>query len=694
MDRRLIISLLLFSCIWLAPVQSGVGTEKLWKDGKEAASSGQYEKALHIWESARDSTSSAGYRPDPRIGFDYIELVSRRKMKDYYRKATGMYYWGLSGSCSSKYREEVETELERIKPLITRKEYKQWHSYLDREPGRVCREISKFWKQIDPTISTQYNERLIEHWQRIAYARENFTRNRSTIYDADERANIYVKLGEPDRKKSGSLGFSQPLVRSWVNDIIDRQFRGGGSSVSSGSDSSGSAGDAVGTNSEASSAQQSMGALWARIELADRFTKQAELLHRYQHYEVWIYYEPLKNNDDNLVYVFGEDGDTGHFGLRRSLDEMIPDKAFRNRSAKGSLLRPGLLLQLMYYQQLMHMDNYFADAFSSLESRIMTTNGLHPRTSFSVKTQNEHKLGYIQTRAPEQKSKYVENIPDINLSLYQYRFLDETNTPFLATYLEGKPQKAFFFDQVKSNNFDDNAYQLRFYSRVADENHDILYTGSRNSTIETSGRGNVDRMKPSTAYMEIPHISSQITQSFTAELLNRHKEEGKIGDNVFPEKVRALELVQNEQPDRLSTDRSVLEMSDVILGIKADDRDSGMNHLTSFEVVNDRTIPKDKNLRIYFEVYHLSETPQGANTFKVEYQVRPRNRNFFQRLFGKKENEVGLILNFESPDSFYECDLEIVTSSFEEGKYELSLTVIEPATGREKSKKLDFEIVR
>ena len=685
--RPLLITLFL-SLFWMGFLtpSEGQDTDRLWERGRQAADRGDIELALKIWESAVDSL-----RPDPRIGLDYIELVTEEERTGLYQKASSLFYWGFSDNCTSNDHDYLDTELERVSPLISRSQYAQWKSLIDKDVNRFCNEYTKFWQHLDPTLSTYYNERLIEHWERIAFARQKFNENRSTIYQADDRALIYVKLGEPDLKRSGNLNFSQPLVRSWVNDVIDRQFRGGGISSNLGSDSAGSAGGAVGTNSEAGIAAQSMSQLWARVDMADRYAKQAELLHRYQRYEIWIYDRNLKHSAENLVYIFGQDGETGSFGLRKSLDEMIPGRAFRDRSSRGSILRPGILLQLMYYQQFTHLDNYFADAFSSIESRLLVTNGLHRTTSLAVKDQNEHKLSYIQVRAPDQISNHLEDIPTLSLNAYQYRFLNNDNQPYLASYLISRPQKAFFFDQVMNEDFNEDAYNLVFNARVSNKHYDIISLKSANSEINSEGRGDVEEMKPSVVFFELPQSDQNYIQTFTAELIHKRKKDSKIGQYAFPESLRALGYLQSEQPQALDTDAETLEMSDILIGVDESSKSRNSTKFPGFSVKHDRIIPENRNMRLYFEVYHLVPEQNSTSKFQVEYRLRSKSRNLLQRIFGGGD-KVGLTLNFETLDTYYKTDLELVTSSFDPGRYELSLRVLEPSTGREKTATLDVTI--
>ncbi|MBN2289277.1 MAG: GWxTD domain-containing protein [Candidatus Glassbacteria bacterium] len=55
----------------------------------------------------------------------------------------------------------------------------------------------KFWKSRDPLPTTEYNERLVEHYRRLNYAKQNYHIKQTKGYD--DRGKIYIKHGEPDQ---------------------------------------------------------------------------------------------------------------------------------------------------------------------------------------------------------------------------------------------------------------------------------------------------------------------------------------------------------------------------------------------------------------------------------------------------------------------------------------------------------------
>ncbi|HUU27855.1 MAG TPA: GWxTD domain-containing protein [archaeon] len=55
----------------------------------------------------------------------------------------------------------------------------------------------KFWKGRDPSPTTEYNERLVEHYRRLNYAKQNYNIKQTKGYD--DRGIIYIKHGKPDQ---------------------------------------------------------------------------------------------------------------------------------------------------------------------------------------------------------------------------------------------------------------------------------------------------------------------------------------------------------------------------------------------------------------------------------------------------------------------------------------------------------------
>lgn len=220
-----------------------------------------------------------------------------------------------------------------LEPLVSDDTFEQWQQLLDQEDPVIYEELRQFWQSRDPTLVTTYNERLLEHWERIAYTREHFTRADDLPYGTDDRGEFWVRYGTPDRQYDGQLKATRGQV-STVCMIL--------------SCNSGIMGNAV-------------------FELDQR-----------PYYDIWIYEKPNQHMKYNLVLIFGEDPKSG-FGRLEIIEDFIPSRAFSfsNRYSAPSLLResagkasnlmsPGMVMQWIYYKQLATKDFYFANRFNEM----------------------------------------------------------------------------------------------------------------------------------------------------------------------------------------------------------------------------------------------------------------------------------------------------------------------------------------
>lgn len=175
---------------------------------------GNWVKALENWIFARKELEQLG-KSDPGIGINFIKVCTENKAELYYDLACDMYMWGFY-SCDCKNKKIIEEEIARISPILSQKMFKEWMVLLNKGDPRICKEIIKFWQEKDPTPSTKRNERLLEHWFRIAYARKHFNKGKNSVYGTDDRGLIYVKYGKPNRVHTGQLGTRRSIYRYFI----------------------------------------------------------------------------------------------------------------------------------------------------------------------------------------------------------------------------------------------------------------------------------------------------------------------------------------------------------------------------------------------------------------------------------------------------------------------------------------------
>lgn len=73
--------------------------------------------------------------------------------------------------------------------------------YEDFSPSEKDEILRRFWARTDPSPLTAVNERLIEHYRRVAYARIHFGQVR---FPWDDRGDVYVRFGAPDHISSSN----------------------------------------------------------------------------------------------------------------------------------------------------------------------------------------------------------------------------------------------------------------------------------------------------------------------------------------------------------------------------------------------------------------------------------------------------------------------------------------------------------
>ncbi len=75
--------------------------------------------------------------------------------------------------------------------------------YRDADKEKRAGLIDRFWRRLDPSPLTKANERLIEHYRRVAYARRYYGQGE---FPWDDRGEVYVRFGKPDHtSKSGDI---------------------------------------------------------------------------------------------------------------------------------------------------------------------------------------------------------------------------------------------------------------------------------------------------------------------------------------------------------------------------------------------------------------------------------------------------------------------------------------------------------
>ncbi len=639
---------------------------RLLHQGLDLEAAGHYEDALEVWASAFTELDT----PSLAVGREYIRLTVEQNLRGHYETASAIYLWGLTAESVEANRPALEKELAYLEPLAGRDLAREWEELLEDGDPDLYRQIRLFWESLNPTPGTRYNERLLEHWERIAYAREHYDRRDNPPYGTDDRGPYYVRYGEPDRQVDGFLRADRgraTVVCSQLPTCIREHMP---------------------------------------IVVMD--------LDPQPYYEIWSYERPNEQMEYNLVVIFGE---TALGGFRRveTVEDFIPNQAFSfsdsrfaieslmgGRTTVGEKVTPGMVFQWLYYEQLSTVDFYFADRYSNMMvewdlgvGRTPPNFGKHQGPMQEQRTRAATRQNW--QRAPEEISTYDKEFPDIPLDVYQYRMLDEADRPVLVTFLESRPRFAFTDDLAANQgvllpedatSFEEalRHYRLTHGLQLRDADGEVISGDRRHADLVLDYRGDL----PSSSVFTLPHLEEPVRQVLYAELHNRHPDSSPTMESTFPQSLRGLGRIELPQPEPLDSEPGRLLASDLIVGIQKHE-EPPEGSLFPFVVSNNRTIPEGEELVVHFEVYRLGRDEGGTARFEVAYEIEPK-RSGLRELLSRNGSDLSITLNFETDESRFAESIEIETQGLEVGDYRLYWTIRDLNSGEEIRRELEFEV--
>ncbi|NBC03243.1 MAG: GWxTD domain-containing protein [Bacteroidetes bacterium] len=647
--------------------------------GLELEKQGKPVEALKLWD---DAVPNLKY-PSASIAAEYLRMAAEHGLTNYYHSASSIYMEAMSGSGETTFlynRSELEKELLRLEPIMDENEFSALQELLEENDPELFKKIRAFWASLDPTPDTVKNERLIEHWQRIAYSREQFTRKNDPPYGTDDRGLYYVQYGEPDKTEKGRVRITYDTIQTVLNQLtpvldIDPNTAGG----------------------------QNFDLMKVANRIQNLFVNPE--------YEIWIYNSP-GTMTENMVLIFGHRSG-GSFERLQTLEDFIPESAFSTKvqSSIDKGLPPvpaGMVLQWLYYEYFANKDPYFArffnEYYSTMQRYIGITNGSNsapppdPISMRLTRQQNVLSSYHALERAPDKFSTEEKKMPTIPIDIYQYRLLDESYQPVFVTFMESRPLQAFLTDYTANQemismsdsqsaiNNEENIswYDLVHGIQLRDENWNILAEHEQSPKL--------------IFYPEEPFISSvfvipwgpkKINQVFYAKLINNHPGSKPQTKSVFSHSLRGLGKNQIFQPEPLKVESGKMVMSDLILGYQKTELPENKSFF-DFVVANDRQIPVNENVVVHFELYELKTDSTGMAHFEVEYEIQPKSG-----LLGwtrQKREDFNITLNFENFGDRFAESLEIQADGIQPDEYELTWTVWDLLSGRILEEEIEFEV--
>ncbi len=110
--------------------------------------------------------------------YEYVELYGEKELVEYLPAGERQAYYALRYLMNKYQRKQFLL-------LDTPEQHTTW--------------IDRFWKQLDPTPTTEKNERKIEHRRRVNEAVVNYWRSKPPGWD--RRGEILIRFGSPDHKE-------------------------------------------------------------------------------------------------------------------------------------------------------------------------------------------------------------------------------------------------------------------------------------------------------------------------------------------------------------------------------------------------------------------------------------------------------------------------------------------------------------
>jgi len=603
-----------------------------YEQGIAKRDSGNWQAALDIWLAGYDSLKLQ--KPDTRLGVTFMELATQKKAEKYYEQASEIYFWSLSKDSVGEYKQKLREEIERTKPVLDKEDYSEWLRVLKKNDSGLSKKITTFWVFKDPVPTTEKNERLIEHWQRIAYARENFKNDNTNVYGTDDRGLVYVKYGEPDKKLAGKLGTDQMEIMRWFpNNFLLRQE-------------------------------------------IQRYNSNPEV-------EIWTY-SGLKK-EEATVFLFGKKSGFGKYGLRYGVEDFIPDRAFRRSSTRTTEgIMPGAFIQLMYYSELFSADNFFMDRFRELEAlwaNARAAGDLSPNRDVLLGLLG-HYRGMDQDNMefkhlPLDRTGAFEGVEPLDLNYKTFRYIDnenQSNLLIIAASTNKNVDEDFrpvFFKQAQKTKYKFRHVLLSYDENLTLQEKVVDYPALRNHNTSIFD----------SLIIKLDDRYRLVAEKIILDVRKARLEKTDISDTA---KVIGISSVFLDEFVPLSLDRSKLEVSDLIVGVQTPHKLAQSTDYP-FPIIPKDPLKKSDSLSIYIELYNISDE-NSALRFDCELRMIKDDKV-------SKKKKLSESFQIEASGEKLEKTFSLDISKLISGDYELTVKISGKNLKKQKIRKTFFRIV-
>lgn len=600
-------------------------------------------------------------RYDPALGFRFMEAVALHGKHDYADLATEIYFWGLNADKVDPFQPLVEREINYLNVLLSPDEKVEFQKLLEQGDPKVFEKLRRFWKSRDVVISSDKNERLLEHWERIIHSKKNFTKNDSTVYGTDERGAIYIRLGEPNRIRTGRFGSATTEVRTKLYDLQNRGYISSSGSV--------------------------------------MHNMQQEILTSVipAEYELWYYDDVSDRDNEHIFFLFGRKEGDGSFGLRSSVEEFIPQEVFSKSLGKrssGTDIRIGNFLQFMYYSDLSSVHMFFGNQLQKYDRAWSEAlRGGQINASFLRNTISRQRARdateSIYNAAPGDVSTYERRLHNYDLNVLEYRFLNEDGSPEHIYIVTSSPQHLIddygFIMGDQGQEISGQDYEMYLRQGISHYDHD--YSWQNKNLIEADEHPPGGEVTDSNTSHTIVMDDSLDNHAVVFSELYYTVQGNENNPDTW-----SLIGVATDETDRrpaLDYESGELILSDIVLG-HPDKEKVGLRDQEIGILVNGNRITEGENFQVYFEAYHFEDSGGENSTYEVEYRITSSGKSWWPF---SSSTEQSLAWGAATRDWYDYQFFEVEPLERDPGTYELHIEVTEKDTGRQAARSVEFEVI-
>lgn len=633
-----------------------ISTGNPYKQGLEKLQSGDWHAAVKTWGAALKKQEVAG-RIEMKMAVSYIRTVTKYGQDSLYTKASN-YYLNAFRQAGWKWEAEaLKQEFARLMPIVPRSEQKEWKKEIKKEDPAIFDKVVKFWMMQDPIVSTDVNERVIEHWRRIAYAREHFTRAHNTVYHTDDRGLIYVKYGKPDVEEKN--------VVTPPNEIED-PIMGGPLRVN-----------------------------------GMTFHPMIPLI---LDTDIWRY--NFSNRNEPSYYLFGSDvKGGGGYGLQVGIMHMIPTYGYSFTMA--GLDRDGGALMIKYsmIRKLLGVTGYYHEIYRELTNAIIAKNA--NRNAGSAVFEDPGILHQFEFEEVEQSNRRDRESPASTTSLvtgsnqipidYNYfRYLNKENKTEYLLVLNPKLKKLdkrLDTKNLKKHPVKDLSMKSSLLNIDNNGRRHVFARRDYNLLQIMDTRGNISYFfnPDTTGYSPITSIDIfgdvGIVEHPTRFPMNIFSNNGLKHDSVAYQGVQPIFStgpLQLDLPQPLKWKPGKIEISDPILGYR---QNVNENKRIPFTPVLDPTFWNGDEILVFFEVYD-----HNIPNYSIEFSYEKYRDSILLKKPKAYNQNANVTALFKREANHERKWFYLKLNGFETGAYNLKMTVRDNKGNIQETRTVNFRI--